>query len=509
MKFSIVITTYNRLALLKRAIHSALTQTFPCEVIIADDGSNDGTEEYVCQLSKFVTKQGNYQLIYHRNATNSGHSATMNAGVKMATGDWIKPIDDDDYLSPGCIATMNQAIAIHNSNIASQTQTPAVICSCQAAQVDPDGKELSRTRIVGPGTVFYIPQEDIHYGMLLEQVPFGTPVQVAYRRDAFLRSGGWDSNLDANCDDIDSWIKIAQFGDGIFINQCLAYRTIWPGAYNQTFSLKKRLETNILMKEKIYRLVHQKHHKKLPEINNIRGYLKLHWGLVALKKAQFSKAAELSSSAVFSSSAWKILMTSIASRQLQKFPDAYTTNLPNSTLIYSQSIAQSHILDARANLKLQYSRTALQEGKLNSGLKSGLTGMALLLSQKVLPFESRLQVADKTAYPESAQILIQSLETDNSFLDYQSKLNINYVKELRSYLKIRCAMAAAKQGKVKYALQCAFPSIFSIAAWKYFISLVILQKQKDALLIQKLVLVDADSAEKIGETKLFREGERQ
>jgi glycosyltransferase involved in cell wall biosynthesis len=499
MKFSIVITTYNRLALLKRAIDSALKQTVSCEIIVADDCSTDGTEEYVCQLSQALTSGDYSPLIYHRNSHNSGHSATMNAGVEVATGEWIKPVDDDDYLSPHCVAVMTEAIAVHEAEIVPRNQTPAVICSCQAAQVDPDGKELSRTRIIGPGQAFYIPQADIHYGMLLEQVPFGTPIQVAYRRDAFLKSGGWDSNLDANCDDIDSWIKIAQFGDGIFINQCLAYRTIWPGAYNQTFSLKQRLETNILMKEKIYELVHKKHQKQLPEINNIRDYLKLHWGLVALKKAQLTQAAQLSSSALFSSSAWKLLMTTVASRQLQKFPDIYPAALAHSTLLYSQNLSQSQMLDARANLKLQYSRTALQEGKLNSGLKSGLTGMALLLSQKVLPFESHLQVTDKNAYPETAQRLIQAIETNYSFLDYQSKLNVNYIKELRSYLRIRCVLVAIKQGKMKAAFQFAFPSIFSLAAWKYFISLMILQKQKDALLIQKLVLIDASASSTVTE----------
>ncbi|HBK23544.1 MAG TPA: glycosyl transferase, partial [Planktothrix sp. UBA10369] len=47
MKFSIVITTYNRIALLKRAIDSALKQTIPCEVVVADDASSDQTEDYV------------------------------------------------------------------------------------------------------------------------------------------------------------------------------------------------------------------------------------------------------------------------------------------------------------------------------------------------------------------------------------------------------------------------------------------------------------------------------
>ena len=165
---------------------------------------------------------------------------------QKASGDWIKFLDDDDYLAPNCLEEMTKAIALHPN---------AVICSCVAAQVDGKEVELSRTPQLGPGLAYYIPQADIHYGMLLELVPFGTPVQVACRRDTFMETGGWDSHLDANCDDIDSWIRIAQFGDAIFLNQCLAYRTIWPGAYNQKFSLSQRLNTNILMKEKIYALV--------------------------------------------------------------------------------------------------------------------------------------------------------------------------------------------------------------------------------------------------------------
>jgi tetratricopeptide (TPR) repeat protein len=96
-------------------------------------------------------------------------------------------------------------------------------------------------------------------------------------------------------DDIDSWIKISQFGDAIFINQCLAYRTIWPGAFNQKISLKKRLDTNILIKEKIYKLVNQKYQIQLPRLEHIRDYLKLHWSLVALKRAKVKNAICFSS----------------------------------------------------------------------------------------------------------------------------------------------------------------------------------------------------------------------
>lgn len=297
MKVSIVISTYNRLDLLKRALESALSQTISCEVIVADDCSTDGTEAYLQSLGD--------RIIYHRNPKNSGHAATVNAGVQRATGDWIKFVDDDDYLAPHCVEMMLKAIAL---------RPEAVICSCQAAQVDAEGTELYQTSKVGLDEAFYIPQDEIHYGMLLEKVPFGTPIQVACSRAAFLKSGGWDSQLDANCDDIDSWVRIAQFGDAIFLNQCLAYRTVWPGAYNRKFSLQKRLETNLLIKEKIYHLAQKHKTHPLPSLEAIASYLKLHWGAVAIKQGQLLTALNFILPNLFSLKAWYLLFNALWTR---------------------------------------------------------------------------------------------------------------------------------------------------------------------------------------------------
>jgi len=297
INFTIVITTYNRLPLLQRAIASALAQTYPCEIVVVDDCSADGTEEYLLSL-------GN-QIIYHRHHTNLGHSATVNAGVRQAQGEWIKIMDDDDYLAANCIEEMAKAIALHPQ---------ATICSCQAIQVDANGKEMSCTPQVGAGKACYIPQEDIHYGMLLDQVPFGTPIQVACRTDAFLKSGGWDSSL-TSCDDIDSWIRIAQFGDAIFINEVLAYRTIWLGGSDHKIPLQKRRDTNILMKEKIYQLVNEKYRSGIPDIQVIRTYLKLHWSLVSLKQAKILTALQMIYPVIFSLDAWRILIQKIYGRR--------------------------------------------------------------------------------------------------------------------------------------------------------------------------------------------------
>ncbi|MEA5465690.1 glycosyltransferase family 2 protein [Leptothoe sp. PORK10 BA2] len=295
--FSIVITTYNRLELLKRAIATALDQTVPCQVIVVDNASTDGTQSYVESLGD--------QVLYHRNPTNANHSGAVNAGVELATGTWIKLVDDDDYLAPTCIETLIQAI---------KQRPGAVICSCQAVQVDGDGLELSRTPITGPGQVFYIPQADIHYGMFLEVVPFGTPIQVAVRRDALIKSGGWDLTM-TGFDDIDSWIRVADYGDALFINKCLTYRTVWPGGYDQKITLQRRLDTNILIKERIYQHISPKHQNKLPQLQDIRQYLSLHWMIVALKQKQLSTALSFGLPAIFFPKAWQLLQQAIRFRK--------------------------------------------------------------------------------------------------------------------------------------------------------------------------------------------------
>ncbi|MBE7383654.1 MAG: glycosyltransferase family 2 protein [Leptolyngbya sp. SIO1E4] len=296
MKFSLVITTYNRLDLLKRAIASALQQTLPCEIIVVDNASTDGTQDYVKSLGD--------RVLYHRNPTNTKHAGAVNAGVQIASGDWVKFIDDDDYLADNCLEVMAAAIERHPQ---------AVICSCQAIQVDTDGQEISRTPKTGPGDVFFIPQAAIHYGMLLEQVPFGTPIQVAVQREPFLKAGGWDLSM-TSCVEIDAWIRIAEYGDALFINQCLAYRTVWTGGYDQHIDLTRRKAVNFSIKERIYQRIDSQYRDQVPPLTTINSYLNLHWGLVALKQRQWSAGASFCFPAAFSPQAWRLLRQARALR---------------------------------------------------------------------------------------------------------------------------------------------------------------------------------------------------
>jgi len=88
MKISVVIPTYNRIALVERAIDSVLRQSIkPFDIIVVDDGSDDGTSEMI---------QKKYRSINLVQQQNSGVSAARNNGIKHAKGDWISLLDSDD-----------------------------------------------------------------------------------------------------------------------------------------------------------------------------------------------------------------------------------------------------------------------------------------------------------------------------------------------------------------------------------------------------------------------------
>jgi glycosyltransferase involved in cell wall biosynthesis len=87
---SVIICTYNRANLLKRALNSLARQSVKdFEIIIVDDGSEDNTCE-IC--NSFKDRITSLKYIYVK---NSGLSYARNVGIKSSTGDYILFTDDD------------------------------------------------------------------------------------------------------------------------------------------------------------------------------------------------------------------------------------------------------------------------------------------------------------------------------------------------------------------------------------------------------------------------------
>ncbi len=253
---------------------------------------------------------------------NQGHSASVNTGVNLAQGDWIKLVDDDDYLAPECIEKMTEAITLYTD------YGEIVLCSCQARQVDLSGKIISSKKKV-TGEIFHILQEDIHYRMLLDLLSFGTPIQVAFQKQAFLKSRGWEASFDGNYDDTHSWVKIAQYGDALFINQYFAYRTLWSGNCHKDLSLQQRLQMNIVIKQRIYSLVSVKYQALIPPFQIVENYLRLHWFFVALKQKEYIAALRIAEKAVFTLQSWILFLKVIYFKQ---FPPAKNRHSKSTSL---------------------------------------------------------------------------------------------------------------------------------------------------------------------------------
>lgn len=91
IKFSIIVPVYNAINSLKNTIVSLVNQTYKnIEIILVDDGSNDGSGRlcnYLCELDNRIK-------VFHQ--MNSGVSVARNKGLENATGDYVTFCDSDD-----------------------------------------------------------------------------------------------------------------------------------------------------------------------------------------------------------------------------------------------------------------------------------------------------------------------------------------------------------------------------------------------------------------------------
>jgi len=104
LRCSVVIPTYNRATLLRRAIRSALDQLeFGDELIIVDDGSTDQTPQVLREFAgRIVVVQG-----AHR-----GAGAARNIGIAHAQKDLVAFLDSDDIWLPGKLELQRQLMSV-------------------------------------------------------------------------------------------------------------------------------------------------------------------------------------------------------------------------------------------------------------------------------------------------------------------------------------------------------------------------------------------------------------
>lgn len=103
---SVIIPVYNMEQYLCRCVDSVLAGVLPnTQIILVDDGSKDNSP---AMCDKYAAEHNNVQVIHQ---VNSGISATRNAGIDAAQGEYIFFLDSDDAVDEGIFRKFHDFIA--------------------------------------------------------------------------------------------------------------------------------------------------------------------------------------------------------------------------------------------------------------------------------------------------------------------------------------------------------------------------------------------------------------
>ena len=194
-QISVVIPTLNRCFTLPRAIESVLQQALmPCEVIVVDNGSSDGTLELL--KSKYPTVR-----ILHEKKI--GVSAARNTGIKAARGRWVALLDSDDEWLPNKL----------------QRQIESYIdCGDSVRVIHTNELWIKNNLLVNQLKKHQKTGGNIFNQCL--QLCCISPSSVLLRKDLFNDFGYFDENLPA-CEDYDLWLRICSEEEVLFVDENL------------------------------------------------------------------------------------------------------------------------------------------------------------------------------------------------------------------------------------------------------------------------------------------------
>lgn len=211
---SIVVPVYNQAQHLDECLRSALAQTFPSvEIIVVDDGSTDNSWLVASKYQVQVIRQSN-QGQAHR----SGGPA-RNTGIRAALGEFILPLDADDWIAPDYLAKTVPLMQGKVGIVATDMRRFGAINDVVRAERRTLAQQLRANEL---------------------------PVTSLVRRQAVLDVGGY---WQFGWEDHELWIKLLKAGWQVeVVNQALFNYRVAPGGLNDD-QTRMRAELDARMRE--------------------------------------------------------------------------------------------------------------------------------------------------------------------------------------------------------------------------------------------------------------------
>jgi glycosyltransferase involved in cell wall biosynthesis len=180
---SVIIPTFNRVAMVVEAVESVLDQTYsPLEILVIDDGSTDDT---VQQLLSY-----GWRITLISKVRNQGVSAARNLGIHQSHGDYVTLLDSDDLWLPDKIERQMDFFLKHPEALICQTEE---IWIRRGKRVNPRQKHRKYSGDIFPHCL---------------PLCIVSPSAVMIKRELLSQVGLFDEQLPA-CEDYDLWLRIA------------------------------------------------------------------------------------------------------------------------------------------------------------------------------------------------------------------------------------------------------------------------------------------------------------
>ena len=191
---SVIIVTYNRPQMLRKAIRSVLVQTYKdFEIIVVDDGSTNNTDDVVAEFKDSRIK-------YIKLEKNSGGCLVPRAkGLEASNGKYIAVLDDDDVWVDSRKLELQVAYLVEHAD--------CVLVGTNAVAIDKNGKTILRHSY---------PQDDdsIRNKLLIRNCFFHS--STMYRKETVVTIGGYEvvkSGYYSNySNEYDLWLRMGLVG---------------------------------------------------------------------------------------------------------------------------------------------------------------------------------------------------------------------------------------------------------------------------------------------------------
>ena len=252
---SVVIPAYNRVRTIVRALDSVYAQTYrPIELIVIDDGSTDGTQGVVEDWVEAYETDELHVVVLP--GDHRGAAAARNAGIRVASGDWVAFLDSDDWWEPEKLATCLAAI---------HAEPGYGLWYSSSRQVD--GRTGTVERVMDRGF------NGNHRERLKKVNPITAFSSIAIQRDMLLAIGGFDEQMPAR-QDTELYYRLAEQVEFGFIPAMLV---------NVSAEAENRISASLACRMKGWILFYEKHGHSFSFVDKLYHQKRILWYALHLR----------------------------------------------------------------------------------------------------------------------------------------------------------------------------------------------------------------------------------